>query len=125
MIRNYSDMPIYKQSLGLAIRIHEMTLKLSKLETYEEGSQIRRSAKSIPANLAEGYGRRTYKNEYIRYLIFALSSCDETIVHLEILYKTRSIGEDLYSSLIKEYNHLGRDINNYLKHVVRHHNNFN
>ncbi|MDI6810618.1 MAG: four helix bundle protein [archaeon] len=46
---------------------------------------MRRSAKSIPANIAEGFGRRRYKNEFIRFLTFALASCDETKEHIEIL----------------------------------------
>ncbi len=77
---NYSEMPIYKRSMALAARIHEMTLKLPRFEMYEEGSQIRRSAKSIPANLAEGYGRRKYKNEYIyivKWLLDRIGNEDE------------------------------------------------
>ena len=46
----YQKLDIYKQSHNLAIKVHEMTMSLPKFEMYEEGSQIRRSAKSIPAN---------------------------------------------------------------------------
>ena len=124
MIKKYSDMPIYKTSVELAIQIHEMVMKSPKFEMYEEGSQIRRSAKAIPSHLAEGYGRRKYKNDYIRFLIYALSSCDETRVHLEILFKTRSISEERFEFFDRSYSKLGRDINNYLKHVFKHHNTF-
>jgi len=55
-----------------------MSLELPKFEMYEEGSQIRRSSKSVKSNLVEGYGRRIYKNEYIRFITFALASNDET-----------------------------------------------
>jgi four helix bundle protein len=54
-----------------------MSLKLPKFELYETGSQIRRSMKSVKANIVEGYGRRYYKNDFIRFIIYALASTDE------------------------------------------------
>jgi len=59
-----------------------MSLSLPKFEMYEEGSQIRRSSKSVSNNIVEGFGRRKYKQEFIRFLTFSLGSCDETIEHL-------------------------------------------
>ncbi|MFQ6116526.1 MAG: four helix bundle protein [bacterium] len=52
-----------------------------RYEFDEEGRQIRRSSKSIPANIAEGYGRKRYRGEYVRFTVYALSSFDETTVH--------------------------------------------
>jgi four helix bundle protein len=85
VFQTYKDLEIYRLSHELAIEIHKVSLSLPKFEFYEEGSQVRRAAKSIPANIAEGFGRRRYKNEFIRFLTFALASCDETKEHLEIL----------------------------------------
>ena len=66
-----------------------MTLSgLPKFETYEEARQIRRSVKSVRSNIVEGYGRRRYKLEFMRFLTFAIASNDETMDHLEILYET-------------------------------------
>ena len=65
-----------------------MTLKdLPKFEMFEEGSQIRKSSKSIVNTIVEGFGRREYQQEYTRFLTYALASCDETKEHLEILLK--------------------------------------
>jgi four helix bundle protein len=75
----------------LAIEIHKASFDLPKFELYEEGSQIRRSAKSIPCNIVEGFGRRRYKNEFLKFLIYALASCDETREHLEILIEIGSM----------------------------------
>ncbi|MCK4476185.1 MAG: four helix bundle protein [Methanophagales archaeon] len=75
--QTYKDLEIYQLSHELAIKIHKVSLSLPKFELYEEGSQVRRAAKSIPANIVEGFGRRRYKNEFIRFLTFALASCDE------------------------------------------------
>src|SRR5437588_1033258 len=89
---SYRDLEIWKLARDAAVGIHRMTLEdLPKFEMYEEGSQIRRSVKSIRANIVEGYGRRRYKQEFIRFLVFAHASCDETIDHLETLFETSSL----------------------------------
>ena len=66
-----------------------MTLTLPKFEQFEEGQQIRRSMKSVRSNIVEGYGRRFYKGDYIRFIIYALASNDETIDHLDMLFETK------------------------------------
>lgn len=76
-MNSYKDLDIYTMAYRLAIRVHELTMKLPKYELYEQGSQVMRSSKSIKDNIAEGFGRRRYKAEFIRYLIFAHASCDE------------------------------------------------
>jgi four helix bundle protein len=82
---SYKDLEIYQIAFDLAIQIHKASLKLPDFELYEQGSQIRRSSKSIKDNISEGYGRRRYKTEFIRFLILAQASCDETINQLETL----------------------------------------
>ena len=57
----YKELDIYTEAYLLAIQIHNLSLKLPKFELYEQGSQNRRSSKSIKDNIAEGYGRRRYK----------------------------------------------------------------
>lgn len=114
----YKDLEIYKLAKELAIRMHKMTLSLPKIETYEEGSQVRISSKAIASAIVEGYGRRRYKAEYIKYLTYAHAECDETILHLEFLYETESfrdkeINDELYAS----YNNLGRKLNKYIQWV--------
>ena len=68
---SFKDLEIYQLAFDLAIKVHYASLKLPKFELYEQGSQVRRSSKRIKDTIAEGYGRRKYKAEYIRYLIFA------------------------------------------------------
>ena len=55
---NYKDLEIWQIAKEFSIEVHKMTLTLPKFEMYEEGSQIRRSSKSIRSNIVEGYGRR-------------------------------------------------------------------
>jgi len=92
---------------------------------YEEGSQIRRSMKSVRSNIVEGYGRRRYRNDYIRFIIYALSSNDESVDHLEILYETGSIKDrELYENLRERIQKLGIKINNFLQSIEKNHNKF-
>ena len=66
----YKELEIYKIAFELAIRVHHISLKLPKFEMFEQGSQIRRSSKGIKDTISEGYGRRRYKPEYVKYLIY-------------------------------------------------------
>jgi four helix bundle protein len=66
---SYKKLTIWQKARELVIDIHRMTLrKLPHFELYEEGSQIRRSIKSVKSNIVEGYGRRRYKQDFIRFL---------------------------------------------------------
>jgi four helix bundle protein len=85
---------------------------------YEEGSQIRRSSKSTKSNIVEGYGRRVYNNEYIRFLTYSIASNDETIDHLDNLFFTKSLeDEKLYEDLSERLDKLGRKLNIYIRSI--------
>ncbi|MFA5338216.1 MAG: four helix bundle protein [Candidatus Omnitrophota bacterium] len=117
--QSYRDLDIYKKAHKLAIEIHNITLEdLPKFEMYEEGSQIRKSSKSVKSNIVEGFGRRRYKQEFIKFLVYSLGSCDETSDHLDTLHETKSLSDEVkYKYFSEEYNHLGRMINNFIKSV--------
>ena len=115
-MKSYRDLDIYKIAFDLAVRVHKASLKLPKFELYEQGSQIRRSSKSVKDQIAEGYGRHRYKAEYIKFLIYSHSSCDETLSQLEtliILYPEMAE----FQSLSREYNIPGKKINTYIEYV--------
>jgi four helix bundle protein len=116
---SYRNLEIWKLSGDLVVEIHAMTLsKLPKFEMYEEGSQIRRSSKSVKATIVEGYGRKRYKAEFIKFLVYSLGSNDETIDHLENLFKTKSLqDEELYNYLHAKLETLGKKINLFIKGV--------
>lgn len=115
-MKNYKDLEIYNLAYSLAIEVHKMTLKLPNYELYEQGSQVRRSSKSIKDNIAEGFGRRRYKTEFIRYLIFAHSSCDETISQLTMINELH-FQDNPIINLINKYDSLGARINKFINYV--------
>lgn len=109
----YEDTALYNLAKRLAVEVHQVTLDgLPKFEMYEEGSQIRRSSKSVVANFVEGYGRRNYRAEYVKFLTYALASCDETKAHLELLHKTGSLSAGMFEDLYGNYRKLGAMIYN-------------
>lgn len=120
---SYKKLEIWQLARELVIDIHKMTLsELPKFEIYEEGSQIRKSSKSVKSTIVEGYGRRRYKQEFIRFLTYALSSNDETIDHLETLFETESLkNKELYDSLHGRSEVLGKKLNNMIGSVEREH----
>ena len=116
---SYKNLEIWKLADDAVSEVHEMTLsELPKFEMYEEGSQIRRSVKAVKSNIVEGYGRKRYKAEFVRFLVYALSSNDETIDHLETLYKTKSLkNEELYNGIHNKLGILGKKINLFIRGV--------
>ena len=120
-IQSYKDLEIYQVAHRLAVEAHQVSLMLPKWELYEEGSQLRRAAKAIPANIVEGFGRRRYKGDFIRFLTYAHASCSETIEHLELLVETGSLVSDKGLPLVQEYDVLGRRINRFIQSVMQQH----
>jgi four helix bundle protein len=120
---SYRDLQIWQLSRELVVDVHRMTItKLPKLEMFEEGSQIRRSMKSVKSTIVEGYGRRRYKQEFIKFLTYSLASCDETTDHLETLFETESLTDkSAYEDLHRRLERLGKQINNFVQSVERSH----
>ncbi len=116
---SYRDFEIWQLARKLVVNIHKMSLnELPKFEIFEEGSQIRRSIKSVKSNIVEGYGRRKYTKEYIRFLIYSISSNDETIDHLETLWETNSLkNTELYNNLHEDLNILGKKLNRFIQSI--------
>lgn len=120
---SYKDLEIWQLAREIVIDIHRMTMtKLPKFEMFEEGSQIRKSSKSVKSTITEGYGRRRYKQEFLKFLTYAIASNDETIDHLENLFETESLtDEELYHSLHDRLQVLGKKLNRFIESVDKEH----
>ena len=124
-MKSYRDLDIYNDSKKYAVQIHKMSLTLPKFELFEEGGQIRRSSKAVTAMIVEGYGRRRYKADFIKHLVYAQSECDETIVHLDFLFETESLKNTLiYDELKNKYDVLSKRINKFIQWVEDNWNDF-
>ena len=114
-MKSYQDLEVYKLAFQLAKDVHLLTQHLPKFELFELGSQVRRSAQSVRANIVEGYGRRRYKKDFVHFLTQSYGSCLETASHLSML-------EELYPTLgfhsyIEQYDHLGAKIFAFITYV--------
>jgi four helix bundle protein len=119
MIKSYLDLEIYKVSMKLFIETHQLTQRLPKFELYELGSQIRRSSESIVTNIVEGYGRRHYKQEFLKFLIYSEASNAETKCHFEkIICLYPGLSKEA-SQLLQKYHQLGGMIFKFKKYVQK------
>jgi len=113
MYKSFKDMPIWLEAMEVAERIFTITDKLPKKEDYGFTSQIRRSALSISANIAEAYGR-DHTMDKINFYYFARGSVTETQSHLEygkrVRYFDNKVAEELDKRLSDLYKNLNKII---------------
>ena len=113
------DLDIYKKSYELMLRIHKDSLKYPKIEQYSGiADQIRRSSKSITANIVEGFGKqRFYRDEFKRMLVYSVGSCDETILWIKTSYDLNYINKSKRDYYIREYKILVRKISKFISNM--------
>ena len=119
----YQRLEVWRLARDLSVEVHRMTLEeLPRFEMHEVGSQVRRSAKSIRANIVEGYGKRRYKLEFLRHLTYALGSAQETLDHLHTLHETGSlVSQQRYTELTSRTRLLIAKLTTFTRGVELHH----
>ena len=118
--KSYRDLKVYQQSHALGVAAHHLSLRLPKFELYETGSQLRRAAKSVSTNIVEGYGRRRYKAEYLKFLTYAKASLDETGEHLQYICDCHP-GLPETEGLLQTVHSVGRKLARFLDLVEANH----
>jgi four helix bundle protein len=104
----YHKLDVYQKAYSLALEIHKLTLLYPELEQRELAGQLRRSSKSIAANIAEGMGKQASAKEVIRFVRMAIGSCDESRVWLEFSKDLGYINESSFEDFEKRYQEVGR-----------------
>jgi len=118
---SYRNLEVYGLAHSLGVVVHKFSLRLPRFELYETGSQLRRASKSVSQNIVEGYGRRRYKAEFVRFLIFALASCDETTECLEYVHDCHDAFCSDAITLLQTADELGKKLNRFIQSVDREH----
>ena len=99
---------MYSKSYEIAVKMYRMTMKYPREELYGLVSQIKRASTSIPLNIAEGYGKRESTNEFKRFLLMAIGSCDEMEVLLSLSKDLDFISKEEYDQYEREYSEIGK-----------------
>lgn len=107
----FQDLLAYQKSFSLAMKIFEITKSFPKEEMYSLTDQIRRSSRSVPANIAEAYRKRVYPKHFHSKLTDSDAENSETQVWMEFSLKCNYINESVYKELLNESNEVGKLIN--------------
>ena len=106
-IQNFKDLMIWQRSISLVEEVYDITRHFPKEESYGLTSQIRRSAVSIPSNIAEGFGR-FHNNEYKQFLFISLGSCAELSTQVIIAERLGYLKREKSTILVDEIEQISK-----------------
>ena len=113
-IESYKDLEVWKKGVRFSIEIYHITSEFPVSEQYGITNQLRRASSSIPANIAEGYGRESVKN-YVQFLKTARGSLNETETFLYIAFGLNYLNKITLDELISKTTELGKMLNSLIK----------
>lgn len=102
-IRSFRELEVWKKAMDLAMEIFELTKKFPTEEKYALTDQIRRSSRSVPANIAEAWRKRRYPAAFVSKLNDAEGESAETQTHLEIAKRCGYVDSESASRLDNSY----------------------
>ena len=106
---HFRELNVYKEAFSLSLHIHALSKQLPKEEQYALADQIRRSSKSVCANIAEGFGRQQYSRpEFNRFIMLALGSAYEVQVWLDYCKELAYIDAAFWEELNDGYDKVQR-----------------
>ncbi len=113
-IKSHRDLIAWQKAMKLTEAVYQLTRSFSREEIYGITSQIRRCAVSIPANIAEGQGRRR-KKEFQQFLGHARGSLLELDTHLELALRFDYINSGVYQTILPQIQEVGRLLNGLMR----------
>jgi four helix bundle protein len=105
-IRSVRDLEVYKVAFDTAMEIYEISKRFPKEEKYSLTDQIRRSSRSVCANLAEAWRKRRYQAVFVNKLSDAEQEAAETQTWLEFALKCKYFDELVFKGLDDKYEHI-------------------
>jgi four helix bundle protein len=114
-LRNYTDLLVYRQSYELALKISKFTKLLPRQEQFELGRQLRRCARSVPANVVEGWTKRTSAADFKRHLVIAAGEAAECGFWTGLAVDEGFVTKSAAQPILSEYGKLGFMIHNLWK----------
>jgi four helix bundle protein len=111
MIQLYRDLKVYQLSFAAANEIFRMSKEFPKEELYALTDQIRRSSRSVVANLVEGWAKRHYENVFRRHILDATGSADETKLWLDFAKECGYLTSEQHQCSLNKYKEIGMMLN--------------
>ncbi len=108
MLRGHRDLKVYQLSYKLAMEIFNLSKSFPREEVYSLTDQIRRSSRSVAANLAEGFRKRRYANMFVNKLTDCDAEAAETQVWLDFALDCGYLSEENHNRLISGYEEVGK-----------------
>ena len=107
-LQGHRDLKVYRLAYKLAMEIFEASKEFPKEEKYSLTDQIRRSSRSVAANIAEGFRKRQYPKMFVSKLADADGEATETQVWLDFARDCKYMPVERYIDLVKQYEEVGR-----------------
>lgn len=111
MTGSFRDLKVYQLSFECAKEIFRLTKNFPKEETYSLTDQIRRSSRSVCANIGEGYRKRIYPKSFTAKMVDADGEATETSIWLDFALDCEYIDEVIHADLFAKYEQIGRMLN--------------
>lgn len=105
-VKDFRELRVYQAAFAAAVNIQELTTHFPKDEKYSLTDQVRRSARSVNANLAEAWRKRRYPNHFVSKLSDADAEAAETLVWLDFALAFGYLNEPAYKELTKQYDQI-------------------
>lgn len=118
MLKSYQELKVWQKAHELTLKTYQVTQQFPKEERFGLTSQIRRSAVSTPANIAEGYGRKHTK-EYIQMLYISQGSLEETKYYFLLGRDLKYLRNEQYEKLINLSEEVGRMLRGLIKSLEK------
>src|SRR5215469_14432799 len=106
-IRSYRDLEVWQKPMNLVVDCYRLASQFPKTEVYGLASQLQRAAVSVPANIAEGQGRRHTK-EFLNHLSMAYGSLMEVETHVQIASRLHYLDDSTLDVVLEKTGELGR-----------------
>lgn len=116
-IKSHRDLIVWRKAMDLDVLVYKATEAFPKHELYGLTSQIRRAASSVPANIAEGQGRRS-KSEFRQFLGNARGSLLELDTHLELALRLNYLTASQHEKVREHLEEVGRILNGLMRSLA-------
>lgn len=117
-ITSYRDLKVWQLAIEISVACYEVTKAFPREEIYGLTSQIRRSATSVPANIAEGYGREN-RGSFVQFLRIAQGSLKELETHLIVSERVGLIAPDILGELLNKCDENGKMLGALMRTIQR------